>query len=261
MSTPEPVGRVVAVLRLVATLAALGVGQAILWRSGSALPALPRGAGGAGSSAEAEPLAVAMSLLRLVALGLGTALIGSTVIGAVARGCGAGRLVVRLDRWTPSGLCRLLDGALGAGLAASISLGALPAGADPGDPPVPVATTLRRLPDGPPTTTLRRLPDDQTPPGATLRRIPDGEPAPPRADPPPEAAATAPRWEEVLVRPGDSFWRLAERHETERLGRRPSEAEVGACWQLMIGANRHRLVVRGDPDLIFPGQVLIVPCP
>ena len=262
ISTPDPAGRVVAVLRLVATLTALGVGQVILWRSGSVLPALPQvGADWAASWAEAEPLAVAMSLLRVVALGLGTALIASTVMGAVARGCGAARLVVRLDRWTPSGLCHLLDGALGAGLAASIGLSALPAGADPSEPPVPVATSLRRLPDGSSTTTLRRLPDDHPPADATLRRIPDGQPPPQRPAPAPAPAAATPREEEVVVRPGDSFWRLAERHETERLGRRPSEAEVGACWQTMIGANRHRLVVPGDPDLIFPGQVLIVPWP
>ncbi len=65
----------------------------------------------------------------------------------------------------------------------------------------------------------------------------------------------------MTVGPGDSFWRLAERHEAERLGRLPSDDEVAACWTQLVGLNRHRLVVPGNPDLLFPGQVLQLPCP
>jgi len=65
----------------------------------------------------------------------------------------------------------------------------------------------------------------------------------------------------VVVRPGDSFWRLAERHELKRLGRPPSAAETGACWTQLVARNRHLLVVPDDPDLLFPGQVLHLPCP
>jgi nucleoid-associated protein YgaU len=64
----------------------------------------------------------------------------------------------------------------------------------------------------------------------------------------------------VVVQPGDSFWRLAERHEAERLGRRPTENETGACWQQLVALNRARLAVPDDPDLLFPGQVVVVPC-
>jgi len=63
----------------------------------------------------------------------------------------------------------------------------------------------------------------------------------------------------VVVRPGDSFWRLAAHHEADRLGRRPSEAEVGAYWQELVATNRSRLVVPGDADLLFPGQILVIP--
>jgi len=66
---------------------------------------------------------------------------------------------------------------------------------------------------------------------------------------------------DLVVRPGDSFWRLAERNEAQRLGRRPSETEVVTCWKQLIKINRHRLVVPDNPDLIFPGQVLEMPCP
>jgi nucleoid-associated protein YgaU len=65
----------------------------------------------------------------------------------------------------------------------------------------------------------------------------------------------------VVVRPGDSFWRLAERHQAERLGRQPTDGEVVACWVDLVARNRDRLVVPDDPNLIFPGQVLEIPCP
>jgi hypothetical protein len=276
--------RLAALVRLVATTAALVVGQVVLWRSGRSLPSLPLDRSGlARTLAEADPVALGVSLLRLGGLAAGGALLVATALGVVARCCGVVGLVVHLDRWTPPGLRRLLDGALGAGLAASIGLSALPALADPGPDPAP--STLRRLPDAP-TTTLRRLPDGAS---TTLRRLPDApaEPSPsPTAGPPapgpapgpgaagvpaapapaqprpaapdPAPPAPAPR-HEVVVRHGDSFWRLAARHEEERLGRRPSEVEVGAYWQELVAANRSRLVVPGDPDLIFPGQVLTLP--
>lgn len=66
---------------------------------------------------------------------------------------------------------------------------------------------------------------------------------------------------EVVVRPGESFWRLAEQHVAGRTGRQPSDAEIGACWQELVAMNRDRLVVPDDPDLLFPGQRLILPCP
>lgn len=304
-------GRAAAVARLLATVVALVAGQGVLWWSGAALPSLPLDRTGAAATfAEADPLALAIALLRLVALAVGTGLLAVTALGVAVRCCGAARLRIQLDRWTPPGIRRLLDGALGVGLAASIGVSAVPAGAQAGDPP-PAATTIQRLPDAP-STTLRRLAADDTaaspaaaPPGMSLRRLPDGQPAPPRGPPPsavdppaaplatpsptpaagpgptpeaPRAAPTAPpatvatavpsapvhasdAVAEVVVRPGESFWLLAERHEAHRLGRQPTEAEVGACWQELVALNRHRLAVPGDPDLLFPGQRLILPCP
>jgi len=271
-----------AAVRLAATVAALLAGQVVLWQAGRALPPVPLdGTGLLRTLDESDPLAVAVSLVRLLALAVGAALLAATALGIVARACGAVRLVARLDRATPPGLRQVLDGALGVGLAASIGLSPLPAGADPGVKPG-AAVTLRRLPDVP-STTLRRLPDERpaarserspptSPPHqapATLRRL-DGTPPPPAPEPapPPSSAPPAPGpaapagaagGREVVVRPGDSFWRLAERHEADRLGRRPSEAEVGACWQQLVATNRHRLAVPGDADLLFPGQVLLLP--
>ena len=277
-----------ALLRLLATIAALVAGELALWHAGSTLPPLPLDrAALSGGVGQVESLALAAAVVRVAALAAGAGLLATTALGIAARCCGAVRLVARLDRWTPPSLRRLLDAALGAGLAATIGLGAMPATAsDDG-----TAATLRRLADDAATTTtarfpddravttttLRRLPDVAPPPArvgdTTLRRLPDARPPPPPepaadppedgpAPPPPAAAAPAPTgWSEIEVAPGESFWHLAERHEAQRLGRPPTEREIGACWQALVAVNRHRLVVPGDPDLIFPGQRLLVPCP
>ncbi len=63
---------------------------------------------------------------------------------------------------------------------------------------------------------------------------------------------TVPRPHEVVVRPGDSLWSIAE----GLLGPAADDAEVTAAWHRLHRANRSRV---GDPDLIRPGQHLVVP--
>jgi nucleoid-associated protein YgaU len=72
------------------------------------------------------------------------------------------------------------------------------------------------------------------------------------------ATGSADRW---TVRPGQCFWSIAESVLSERWGRSPTDAEIVPYWHRLIDANRHELAVRGDPDLIFPGQVFVVPAP
>ena len=57
----------------------------------------------------------------------------------------------------------------------------------------------------------------------------------------------------VVVRPGDSLWRIAARS----LGRAPSAPAVATAWPEWWTANR--TVVGPDPDLIVPGQRLRPP--
>lgn len=78
-------------------------------------------------------------------------------------------------------------------------------------------------------------------------------------DPPPAPTRTAtPDQAEVTVQPGDSFWILAARHLEAIRGHTPTDAEVGPYWIRMVEANRHH-IRSGDPDLIFPGEVVILP--
>ena len=65
-------------------------------------------------------------------------------------------------------------------------------------------------------------------------------------------AGAAPRPHEVVVRPGDSLWSIAE----GLLGSAADDAEVTAAWHRLHRVNRARV---GDPDLIRPGQHLLVP--
>ena len=57
----------------------------------------------------------------------------------------------------------------------------------------------------------------------------------------------------VVVREGDSLWKLAARE----LGPDATAEAIAARWPAWYAANRH--VIGHDPDLIYPGQVLRIP--
>ncbi|MEV6273281.1 LysM peptidoglycan-binding domain-containing protein [Kribbella sp. NPDC051936] len=57
----------------------------------------------------------------------------------------------------------------------------------------------------------------------------------------------------VVVREGDSLWKLAARE----LGPDATAEAIAARWPAWYAANRH--VIGNDPDLIYPGQVLRIP--
>jgi nucleoid-associated protein YgaU len=63
--------------------------------------------------------------------------------------------------------------------------------------------------------------------------------------------ATVPRT--YVVRPGDTLWGVASRH----LGRHPAPVDIAKAWPTWWTTNR--AVVGDDPNLIHPGQRLVVP--
>lgn len=65
---------------------------------------------------------------------------------------------------------------------------------------------------------------------------------------------------EVTARAGDHLWGLAERRVSEVLGRAPSDPEIAPYWRAVVEQNRATLR-SGDPDLIHPGEVVVLPDP
>lgn len=100
-----------------------------------------------------------------------------------------------------------------------------------------------------------------TPAGATpgsLERERATSAATPSASPAP-VSAPAPADRVVVVRPGDSLWRIAEAELLRRTGRAASVADVAALWPRIHAANR--ALVGPDPDLVRPGVPLTMPAP
>lgn len=101
----------------------------------------------------------------------------------------------------------------------------------------------------------RDSPDDSPAPAGDAPAAPGD--APPRLGwvaPAPASEAPAPQQRTVTVRPGDSLWSLSD----DLLG--PDDepaAEIAAVWPELYRANA--TTIGADPDLIHPGQVLVVP--
>lgn len=63
----------------------------------------------------------------------------------------------------------------------------------------------------------------------------------------------------VVVRRGDHMWSISEAHLEQVTGRADlGEHEVARYWVRVIAENRSR-IKSGDPDLIYPGETLVLP--
>lgn len=71
------------------------------------------------------------------------------------------------------------------------------------------------------------------------------------------AVTSSPR--EVRVEPGDHFWAIAEQDVARHLGRPGTDAEVVVHWRAILAANADRLAVPGNPDVLLPGQLVLLP--
>lgn len=274
--------RCVAFAQLIAAIAGLVATGGGMIAAGGVLPSPPASVDpGAwqGWWAATDPATALMGLLRLVAIGAAAWLLATTVLGLLARATRSVAVIAWADRAALPVQRRVLNRVAGVALVMATLGSASAAGAGPA-PPAPAH--LVRLPDAPdpaagPPATVTRLPDggpaDPAPSGrplvapkrqasapATTRRVATAAPRPAPATRRPlrqtAAAPIPPGARTYTVVPGDSFWRIAAGHEAQRLGRPPTDAEIGRYWVTLVAANRQRVV---DPDLIFPGQVLELP--
>jgi nucleoid-associated protein YgaU len=182
---------------------------------------------------------------RLVGLTLAYWLLTATVLSLARRVVPAWRRLRVLDVVTPAALRHALDRALVIGLGASLAATGLrpaTAGARESRSPVTVSIT--------PTSPARAAGADEPVP-----RTPIAEP---RADSP--APVNEPAGEHVVVvRAGDNLWVLAQRaleHGTDDA----QPGEIAPYWKRVIAANAATLRSH-DPDLIFPGERVVLPPP
>src|SRR5262245_8672333 len=221
------------------------------------------------------PEVMAVALVRLVALAAGWYLAVCTLALTLTRPVGRRRLASAAARATPAVVRRLIAGGGGLGLAAGALVGVVPStmvapaplaprAAAPAvigameDPGPPTAVTTRPPPE-PPAAVMTRLPAEDTP-TAVMKLLPATD-APRSSRSPPahasELAAAPPSW---IVEPGDSFWSIAA-ETLAGAGEVPTDRRVLGYWRRVVEANRGRLLDAGNPDLLVPGQELVLPDP
>jgi len=85
------------------------------------------------------------------------------------------------------------------------------------------------------------------------------EPVPDVVDAPvlEQTESDAPAGDVYVVEPGDSLWRIAGRTLARRTGTDPSNAEIARFWPSIFRANQS--TIGENPNLIFPGQHLVIP--
>lgn len=222
----------------------------LLGRGTLAAPPLGSLAGLRRWAVEQDPTTVAMVVVRLLSLAVGYHLLFTSLMAVLGQVLRTPRLVTIAEAMTLP-MFRSTAGRL-AGLAISASTfvgGVLPtAGAAPALE-VTVAAPLPTSDNTGPTLIERVAIPPTSAPGttettATIRAVV------PSSVPTAEATPTMHR-----VQPGDHLWAIAETTLEIALGRAPTDAEVAPFWRLVIQANPDLV----DPDLIFPGQVLVVP--
>ncbi len=110
-----------------------------------------------------------------------------------------------------------------------------------------------------PTTTAPTTAPTTVPPTTVApTTAPPTSPPPAPTEPNETQQPSAARSDEHLVVAGDHLWSIAASETELRLGRQPSTAEVTEYWAKLIASNRTRLS-SGDPNMIFPGEILVLP--
>lgn len=195
------------------------------------------------------PIPTAIALVRFVSEIVAWYALALSTIQLVARAFRLRHVVVVADALSLPGMRRLVHATLGLGL------GVAAAGATATHEPAvaPDVPAMERLADPAPGTARQRPIDVGT---AVMRPVDEPSTATARMEPWSGPATSPTSWR---VEPGDSFWSIATEILETSWQRPPSEDEIDPFWRALVLANRGRLVVEDDPDLVLPGQVFDVP--
>jgi hypothetical protein len=200
-----------------------------------------------GASFEVAIVAIA----RLIGLTVAYWLLGSALLLMLAR-ISALPAAIRTASWlTWWPLRKLVERGLASGLVLALA-GPAAASASPGYVPTPAGdpSTTSTFPPASTTTTTLVLPVAEVDTSESVYL--------PIEDPRQAAVVTTLGAVEVTVKPGDNMWLFAERRLRELKGDQITDADTAPYWLAVIAANRNR-IRSGDPDLIFPGEVLLLP--
>jgi len=234
-----------AVLRLAALLAFEVAAVAILTWAG-AQPGLRVPLDGMSQwLAQSSPSDAVVGLMRLAALALAWWLLATTALYAATSLTGARRALRAVGRLTLPAVRALADRAVAVTLAVTVSV------------PPAAGASLTAAVQGAAADAAPAVPAGPVPPYPLAAA---GQPAGQASPPPPPAAGESGRTgpQTHLVAPGDNLWAVARDRVGEATGRPPSGRQVYAYWLRLLDVNRPRLS-SGDPDLIFPGEVLLLP--
>ena len=201
--------------------------------------------------------------LRYVALILGYWMLISTLFYLAAR-VGEFSTALRTISWiTLPPIRRTVDRALAAGIAVGTLV--TPAQAIAQTPPPPVEQTYVPAPAGFDAASEPVIvADDETfippgvfipPPSTMYRAVPGPDPL---QSLPTHLLFSQPEPHTYEVSVGDNLWSIALAHLSETTGDQPSEGEVAAYWIDLIAANIADLT-SNDPDLIYPGERIVLP--
>ena len=72
------------------------------------------------------------------------------------------------------------------------------------------------------------------------------------------ASPLRPTW---VVGPGDSFWSIAESVLAGERRQQADDRDIATYWRQLVATNIDRIPDPRDPDLLFPGDVLVLPAP
>lgn len=219
----------------------------------------------------ASPEEVVAGALRVVALACAWWLLASTVLYLVARVARVPAAARTMGRATLPAVRRWVDRAVAASVLASTAVTAGGSAAIAGSEPPPPSTTAPAVV----VDADRRLPPDETRPvpevrgGRAVESLPGpptnapSAPVPPSVPVGPALPAAPPAPGRHVVATGESLWTIAAAHLAGLSGRDRAalgDHEIAPYWARVVDVNRGALR-SGNPDLIYPGEVLELPPP